>query len=244
MKVQYMSDLHLEIAPGFRIENAAAEILVLAGDIGDPATTEYEAFLSDCSMKFREVFVVIGNHEAYGKTWVDTLRAVERVAAQFVNVFILDRSSRDVVPEKLRIAGATLWSDVPTLAAHVVRRGMNDFRRIKGMTLGLMQQLHREDVAFIEHEIERARSDGIGLLVATHHAPSFRGTSHPMFDDDDMKYAFATNLDRLIGDPVVGWVHGHTHYSHRTGLVMSNQRGYVHEARDTKFDADEFIEFS
>jgi len=39
MKFQYMSDLHLEMFPGFRIvpEQVVAPYLILAGDIGDPA---------------------------------------------------------------------------------------------------------------------------------------------------------------------------------------------------------------
>ena len=49
IKIQYMSDLHLEIYPGFRIlpEQITAEYLVLAGDIGDPSSSEYIEFITD-----------------------------------------------------------------------------------------------------------------------------------------------------------------------------------------------------
>ena len=53
MKVQYMSDLHLEMSPGFRLEShqVVAPYLILAGDIGNLREREYIEFLEHCSKR-------------------------------------------------------------------------------------------------------------------------------------------------------------------------------------------------
>jgi len=64
--VQYFSDLHLEMMPGFVIDiPVVADILVLAGDMGmirQPLTREF--FTKVCK-KFKDVLYVTGNHEYY-----------------------------------------------------------------------------------------------------------------------------------------------------------------------------------
>ena len=57
------------------------DLLLLAGDIGTPSEPEYAAFLADCATLYERVFVVLGNHEAYGSTLLaaaDCLRATYR----------------------------------------------------------------------------------------------------------------------------------------------------------------------
>ena len=69
MRIQYISDIHLETrkqtAPFKSILEPVAEYLVLAGDIGNPITPIYEEFLKYCSDNFVTVFYVLGNHEYY-----------------------------------------------------------------------------------------------------------------------------------------------------------------------------------
>lgn len=134
--VQYMSDLHLELFPGFRIpaSDVTGDILVLAGDIGTVPSREYTEFVRDCVTKFRRgVFVVLGNHEAYDNdlTWSETVEEA-RVLLKAIGASLLHRDVVDLGPD-LKIVGTTLWSHVDDHEASTVRCFMSDYRRIKGI---------------------------------------------------------------------------------------------------------------
>jgi predicted MPP superfamily phosphohydrolase len=71
MKIQYVSDIHLETrkqADFEKILKPTAPILALCGDIGYPRSSLYLAFLQYCSSNFEYVFYVAGNHEFYNDT--------------------------------------------------------------------------------------------------------------------------------------------------------------------------------
>jgi predicted phosphodiesterase len=232
-----LSDLHLELFPGFRLDAEAvtAPYVILAGDIADPRTGEYRSFLEHCSRMFDAVFVVLGNHEAYGSSLAAAAAAAQAVCDAFPNVHLLQRGAVDVGAD-VRIAGTTLWSHVPRDRAFNTACYVGDYRRIDGFTVDVNNALHAADVRWIEGEILRARADGKRLVVATHHAPLVRGTSHPMHSGSPLNCAFATDLSRIIADPVSLWVHGHTHHSHSTTVgacrVVANQRGYADDASE------------
>jgi len=114
MKFQLHSDLHLEFAP-YAIENAGADVLLLAGDIcvASGFNTDLGArfldFFDTVCHQFEAVCYVPGNHEFYGddlSTGVQTLRDY----LPYQNLHILDNSS--VVLGDTKIVGTTLWSDI------------------------------------------------------------------------------------------------------------------------------------
>lgn len=225
-----LSDLHLEHFPGFRLERerVTAPYLILAGDIGSPSEPEYVDFMRHCSEIFVSVFVVMGNHEAYGARSLDD--AIDKVAAvcdALDNVHFLHRGSYDLTAD-LRIIGTTLWSHVPTDREYDASCFIGDYRRIPGFTVKSSNEEHTTDVCWLNGEITRAETDKKNLVVVTHHAPLKTGTSHPKFHWSRLNCAFATDLpDLLHRTPVKVWVHGHTHYNHREHKVlMTNQKGY------------------
>lgn len=238
---QYVSDLHLEMNPGFRMTNVTAPHLILAGDIGDPLAGEYADFLTDCAGKYKTVFVVLGNHEGYNNgPWAATVRAVKGVVAGLQNVVLLDRTSFDIPGTDVRVAGTTLWSHIPVGAANDATCFVADFRRIAGMDVTAYNDMHAECVTWLAAEKALAEVDGKQLVVVTHHAPYTVGTSHPS-KTSVLNCAFATDLSHLFGAPLVAWVYGHTHHcgvqTVNGTLLVSNQRGYAHE--DTcGFDPD------
>ena len=68
--LQVCSDVHLERGDITKhdfptIIQPCAEILALAGDIGDPFSTIFEEFIHYCSQRFQYVLFVSGNHEYY-----------------------------------------------------------------------------------------------------------------------------------------------------------------------------------
>ena len=116
-------------------------------------------------------------------------------------------------------------------------------------------RLHKTAVAWITKEITDAKTQGLRVIVLTHHAPSCTATSHPDYATSPIASAFSTNLEHLMDDsvvsgvynrpfvstpravliivPVAAWCYGHTHYNNdqviRNVKVMANQRGYIHE---------------
>ena len=116
---------------------------------------------------------------------------------------LLDDSA--VVCRGLRIVGSTLWTHMPphalleTAKAESPEYLVNDYRRImhvsapkehseagasttppiKCITAAQTNAWHRTGVTAIERAAAAADAAGECLLVLTHHAPSFRGTSRP-----------------------------------------------------------------
>ena len=84
--IQYISDLHLEHLKMLPYIKLAANNLCLLGDIGSPRTQIYKDFIRDCSIKFKNVFVIYGNHEYHSvKTRlepkvIETMETIEKHA--------------------------------------------------------------------------------------------------------------------------------------------------------------------
>ena len=58
MKIQYISDIHLEYLSEIPKINPVGDVLVLAGDIGHPFSSIYINFLIDVNNKFKKVFLI------------------------------------------------------------------------------------------------------------------------------------------------------------------------------------------
>lgn len=250
VNIQYMSDLHLELFPGFRIpkECIHSDYLVLAGDIGDPSSNEYEEFLNDVECKFEKVFVVLGNHEFYNKSIKQTQRITQDLIDLFQNkVIFLNKSSYDIIPGKLKIIGTTLWSHVEGPNAYEIRSCISDYRKISDMkSICQNNELHEKDLRWLKAEISMI-TDDTKVIVVTHHAPSFNKTSNPIHQYSSLQSAFASDLDDMIKPPIVAWIYGHTHYSNtqilKNGIILaSNQRGYADES-DDNFDIGKILTF-
>ena len=109
MKLQILSDLHLEMVKppySWRIPESAAEVVVLAGDIGVGVMGVKWAVREAERFQKRAVYVP-GNHEYYG----ERLNVLEkmRTVARGSRVSVLDLD--EVMLEGVRFLGATLWTD-------------------------------------------------------------------------------------------------------------------------------------
>lgn len=99
-------------------------------------------------------------------------------------------------------------------------------------------RLHRLSVGFLEEEIKRAKKDNANVVIFTHHGPTGQHSTlkKPAEDEKVFEYAEYTDLEHLMGPPVLLWGFGHTHYSSRQlirgTMVVSNQLGYVHPVMD------------
>lgn len=67
MRIQVLSDIHLEEKAQIPSILPMSDTLFLAGDIGVLGNNLYESFINYCSKGWDIVFYVLGNHELYSK---------------------------------------------------------------------------------------------------------------------------------------------------------------------------------
>lgn len=127
MKIQLLSDLHLEANPDFRAEPAPdADLLVLAGDIGSYQRRRDGSVMAELDWGLRRfsplpqhagwpvpVVYVPGNHE-YDAIDVDAAHHALRSACDRLGIGWLERGQMQM--GGVRLLGTTLWADYDALA--------------------------------------------------------------------------------------------------------------------------------
>jgi predicted phosphodiesterase len=245
MNIQYISDIHLEFRKNFEIE-PVAENLVLCGDIGYPEELNYQKFIQSCATKFKNVFVIFGNHEYYNNRNTEhkiTMNEKKQYVKYFSsNVYFLDNSAvyinqfTNEIQEKgdencFKIIGSTLWSNVCESSS----RAMNDTHLIyKDRDIKLtgtdIQQLHKESVKYIVEELDRNKK--IPCILLTHHGPhiSCFGKNR----SSKLISSYVSHIPELYEKKnLLACISGHTHSSVAKScngiLFLSNQLGYPYE---------------
>ncbi|KAK3331650.1 Metallo-dependent phosphatase-like protein [Cercophora scortea] len=245
-RFQFMSDLHLELGRQYATYDfpVTAPFLILAGDIGCLSHyDEYLSFLQRQTVRYKRVFLVLGNHEYYHlsrSAGLEKARQMEKEPVLAGKVTLLQQDSY-TIPEQpdVTLLGCTLWSFIPREASAAISSVMNDFKHIEGWTVDAQNEVHAADLAWLHKEVEMIRRDAKQqgsskrtVVVVTHHAPLTAGTSSPSHKGSPLNAAFATNVcESGNWQPVRYWVFGHTHWT--TGIetngvrVVANQRGHV-----------------
>ncbi len=241
MKIQYLSDLHLEFnrhINDYQIAECDADVIVLAGDIGLSTPKYFKWVLTQT--RGTPTIVVLGNHEHYNGEYHATINDW-RNAFKGSHVHILENESVDI--DGVMFLGATLWTDYlfcgiqgEPIMKYVAESSMNDHRCISIETGSQKkrfypddaQAMHRQSLAFFEEAI--ARSDAKKTVVVTHHAPS-RHSVAPIYKGDNLNAAFASHLDKwILKHKPAAWIHGHMHssFDYLVGdtQVVCNPRGY------------------
>ena len=227
MRIQYISDLHLEFPDNQRFigENpipAKGEILVIAGDFMPlRLVNELRAFLDRLSDQFRQVYWVPGNHEFYG----GELKGYHGSFQENIrdNITLLNNS---VVEEKgVKLIFSTLWSEVkPENQIHVMAR-LNDFRMIRygdePLTVDRYNQLHQQNREFLRESMLQLRDEP--TFVVTHHVPTFYNYPED-FRRDPLNNAYASELEAIIADGKPNyWQFGHHHHNLREFKLHDTQ---------------------
>ena len=250
MRLQLLSDLHLESEP-FDPEPAAdADVLVLAGDI-DSTWAGFERF----AQWPVPVLLVAGNHEFDGREWNDAWPAL-RAHAHRCGVRLLERetcelSGRD--GRRVRLLATTRWADFDLYGDALRERAM----RSGGYFMRLMQAT-RDGVAF---DAAAMRSEALACrawlaqelprphecdatVVITHFGPC-ADSADPRFGQQPSTASFC-NDDRALLAQVDLWLHGHVHCCHdylvaREGgpptRVVCNARGLLDKNEGHGFDS-------
>ena len=263
MKIQLLSDLHLEVHPRLAIEPAArADLLVLAGDIGSyqkGSQLEDDDFglarFSPLHGWPTPVLFLPGNHE-YDMRDFDETHARLRETCERLGMIWIERES--VLLQGTRFVGTTLWSDFDALgpdaddpyatlgqqlkARDKAFRAANFYLRQTGSTRGgapMLAQEIREQSLVCQAWLRQALAtpfDG-ATVVVTHFAPSLRSLD-PRYGLSPGTAGFCNALDELLPLASV-WLHGHLHapsdYVHRGCRVVANPLGYARKNEQLGF---------
>ncbi len=266
MKIQLLSDLHLEAHPHLRIAPApGAQLLVLAGDIGS-----YQAGsrLDDPDFGLARfapargwpvpVLYVPGNHEYDGLEF-EPAHARLRETCQRLGITWLEREVR--VIDGVRFVGTTLWSDFEALVpreadAATQRKAREKAWRAANFYLSkhsalrhgermLAEQL-REVALQCQHWLRAALAEPFDgtTVVVTHFAPSLR-SADPRYGLTPGTAGFCNALDDLM--PLADWwLHGHLHcpqhYEVGRCRVRANTLGYANKGEQETFRPDAVID--
>ena len=253
MKIQYASDLHLELTPNARYIRSnpldvTGEVLVLAGDICNlmGATLPCNEFCEWASANYREVLIVPGNHEYYQN--YDILANGDSWSREILpNVHY--HQNKVVRIDNVDFILSTLWSHIRPEDEFVVEQGMYDFRQIlyngRRFTPADFNVEHEKCLDFIKRSV--AESTAERIVVVTHHLPTMAVVA-PEHKSSLLNSAFATELGNFIADSRIdAWIFGHSHANIDATIgntrLVCNQLGYVYYRENLGgFDGGKFIE--
>jgi len=247
MKIQYLSDLHLEFA-SMKLPVSEADVVVLAGDIHSDGRKAI-----DWASSFpQEVIYILGNHEFYtGGTIVDLPADLKTYAKKYPNIHVLNNDS--IVVDNVAFYGCTLWTDFelygkPEVALYYAEKGMSDFRVInfdsaQVFTPSIAAALHKQSMLWLSEAIES--SPYSKNVVITHHLPTPEAI-HERYAGNSLNPAFASDCSRLFNRNITAWIYGHNHdcreFEKEDVKFASNQRGYHGHEIIADFDAFKVME--
>jgi hypothetical protein len=240
MRLQLLSDLHLETEVFEPTPAPDAELLVLAGDI-DSSWAGLE--------KFRgwpvPVLFVAGNHEfdqrELTQAWPQLRARCTQLGLRLLeceSLVLADRSGR-----RIRFVATTRWCDFDLFGSQERERAMraggyfvNIMRATRGgRPLDAVAVRHEAlaCVAWLRAELERPRGDWDRTVAITHFAPSLR-SADPRYGAQPGTASFCNADDALLAGAEL-WIHGHVHCQHDyevahargTTRVVCNARGHV-----------------
>lgn len=273
MKINVISDLHLDFAD---LTLPGGDVLILSGDVCEARHLKkdmynkdmilfehedklqrpdrYYRFLEEECGKYREVVMVMGNHEHYGFQYQKTYA---HIAANLPNnVTLLENQTHTI--DDVVFVGATLWTDMnkgDDLTMWHMKSMMNDYKQVTmfneaksayhRLTPEKTVEDHYKSRQFIAEAV--ANKFDQKFVVVTHHAPSKASTKPQYINDTMMNGAYSSDLSKFIleNPQIKLWTHGHTHdvfdYMIGSTRIVCNPRGYHnYEERAHQFRADEF----
>ena len=273
VRFQYISDIHLEFLKSIPKISKIAENICLLGDIGIPGTNIYSDFISECSNKFKNVFIIYGNHEYFNtnKTilarGIETMIKREEYANNFPkNVYFLRNShvyihktyddvlrilsENDNKDNYIKIIGSTLWTNIDDK----IHKKFEDYKRIYitnslKITPDYVRLLFEKNKKYIIEEISR---ENIKCILMTHHGT--HDVCNGKYIGSNLNSAYCTYINELYNmKNLIACINGHTHSNIKENInvndhiikLLSNCRGYPGENKDiVMYDKDAYFEIN
>jgi Icc-related predicted phosphoesterase len=247
MKIQYLSDLHIEFHRDggkslLKSIKPVGDVLLCAGDYTvfanytDDELVEAFQMLLDIGPP---VLYVPGNHELYKGSFKSAARALQMLQDRLPSLGVLE-AGKVVERGSQRFLGGTMW--FPWAGRKLAEAGehcMNDFRLISGFRYHVYNE-NRRFLAWLRQELRE------GDVVMTHHLPSPRSVPEE-YKHSELNPYFVCNVEDLIRErkPKL-WVHGHTHgrceYQIGETWIVCNPHGYPMERQPYWFREDAVAE--
>jgi PAS domain S-box-containing protein len=248
MLFQYVSDIHLEYISYIPYIKKTADNLFLVGDIGHPGTASFNKFLKICSEKYKNVFIVYGNHEYYSiirgrNKKIETMTEKLEYAKSFPsNVHLLHNScvyfnkiTNQVSlscleydkKNYIKIIGSTLWSDNCSQS--------NNFKNIFvekdiHLTFDYQKQLFNKSKIYLINELYK---EDIESIILTHYP------THKLANGSYLDFKDSNHIRELfLHSKLIACINGHTHSSINlvspgtTIKLLSNCFGYKTENQE------------
>ena len=265
MKLQLLSDLHLEADPGFTATPAPdADLLVLAGDVGSYQRRRDGSVMDEPDWGLRRfsplpqyagwpvpVIYVPGNHE-YDNLDMDEAHLGLRQACDRLGIQWLEREA--LLIDGVRFLGTTLWSDydalVPAGATETERLRLREkaFRaanfylhKMAGQRRGAlfdaaaMRELALDCQDWLRSALSRPHAGP--TVVVTHFAPTLH-SADPRYGLTPGTAGFCNALDDLLPHADL-WLHGHLHCPTDVRVdrcrIVANPLGYARKNEQASF---------
>jgi len=249
MRLQLLSDLHLETETFDPHPAPGAEVLVLAGDI-DSTWAGLDRF----ARWPVPVLLVAGNHEFDDREWNDAWPAL-RARASANGIRLVEREALELTGDdgrRIRLLATTRWADFDLYgeaqreramrSAGYFMRLMNATRDGQSFDAAAMRAEALHCRAWLTEALARSH-DCAATVVVTHFGPSV-ASADPRFGLQPSTASFC-NDDQSLMTQADLWLHGHVHCCHDYALtrprgaplrVVCNARGLADKAEGVGFD--------
>lgn len=245
MRLQLLSDLHLETEDFEPRPAPDAELLVLGGDIDSTW-----AGLSRFQGWPVPVVMVAGNHEFDSRELSTTWPQLRAHCAQ-LGITLLERESRvltDRNGRRIRFVATVRWCDFDLFGEKQrdksMRAGTYFMRVMRSTRNGAVfdaAQVREEALAcraWLADELARSSTEWDATVALTHFAPSLR-SGDPRYGSQAGTASFCNADDDLL--PLADlWIHGHLHCRHDYTVgstrVVCNARGHARKGEADGYD--------
>ena len=239
MRLQLLSDLHLETEVFDPTPARGAELLVLAGDID----STWAGLARFAGWPVPVIFVA-GNHEFDGREITQAWPALRDHCAR-LGLRLLECESlvlADALGRRIRFVATTRWCDFDLFGPAQRERAMRaatyyvKIMRAKRHGAPLDPPAVREEAqacgTWLAHELARPTGACEATVVITHFAPSLR-SADPRYGSQPGTASFCNADDALLPHADL-WIHGHLHCQHDYAVphaggstrVVCNSRGH------------------
>jgi predicted phosphodiesterase len=249
LKLQILSDLHLETEDFTPQAAPDAELLVLAGDVD----ARWDALAHFANWPVPVVFVP-GNHEFDGRDVLEALPQLRQRCEQLGlhllagNTLVLP----DAQGRQVQLVGVTRWCDFNLFgeaqrnkamrAASYYLRYMNASRGGQPLDAPATRELGLAERAWLARVLKQARTEVDATVVITHFGPSAK-SADPRYGLQPSSASFCNADDDLL--PLADlWIHGHLHCRHDYRVahdsgetrVICNPRGHSRKGEADGFN--------
>ncbi len=255
MKLQLLSDLHLEANPDFvPMPAPGADLLVLAGDVGSYQLRRDGSAMNEADWglgRFADwpvpVLFVPGNHE-YDALDVDDAHDRLRETCERLGLIWLERETR--VMQGVRFVGTTLWSDYDVLGERekAYRAANHYLVKMAGQRDGQLFDAEAMRALALEcqHWLRGALAEPFDgpTVVVTHFAPTLH-SADPRYGLSPGTAGFCNGLDAWLPQADL-WLHGHLHCPTDVQVgrcrIVANPLGYAAKNEQDGFLPDQLID--